>query len=259
MGLDDTGDHSGDLRGGKSPQSQGRSGGVASAGAPPPELQSGQDMLAWKREYNIRQREADWKRRQEELLTQKQVAWQIQRCERDNRLTSAKETRLREALEQRVYDRHIDVDRRYKERCRNVEIDKRQKTWEEKENTRLVAMHREAHQATQQRDEALAAEKSKQCEELRSAATERAERRRKQAELDAKREANIRKKEEERLSKAAEGAQKLKTDHVAKSNAIVSSFAERAVPADPEMVSAMNRRTAHQQHGHDGATPGSIL
>merc|ERR1719181_2040792 len=102
--------------------------------APPPELHSEQDMLAWKREYNIRQREADWKRRQDELLTQKRVAWEIERCERENRLAAARETRRREELEKRVQDQHLELDRRYKDRRREVEIDKREKTWEGTEN-----------------------------------------------------------------------------------------------------------------------------
>merc|ERR1719454_928854 len=112
--------------------------------APPPELHSEQDMLAWKREYNIRQREADWKRRQDELLTQKRVAWEIERCERENRLAAARETRRREELEKRGHDQHVELDTRYKDRCRDVEIDRRGKMWEAKENARLIDMQKEA-------------------------------------------------------------------------------------------------------------------
>merc|ERR1719183_2818214 len=110
--------------------------------APPPELHSEQDMLAWKREYNIRQREADWKRRQDELLTQKRVSWEIEKCERNNRLAAARETRRREELEKRVHDQHVELDRRYKDRCREVEIERREKAWEKKENEQLVNMQR---------------------------------------------------------------------------------------------------------------------
>merc|ERR1719408_1051542 len=118
--------------------------GTAQSADPPPELRSEQDMLAWKREYNIRQREADWKRRQDELLTQKRVAWEIERCERENRLAAARETRRREELEKRVQDQHVELDRRYKDRCREVEIDGREKAWEKKENGRLMEMQKEA-------------------------------------------------------------------------------------------------------------------
>merc|ERR1719440_2106834 len=114
--------------------SEGKSGQTA----PPPELQSEQDMLAWKREYNIRQRETEWKRRQDELLTQKRVTWEIERCERENRLAAARETRRREELEKRVHDQHVELDRRYKDRCREVEMDRREKVWEKRENARLI-------------------------------------------------------------------------------------------------------------------------
>merc|ERR1719267_482592 len=116
---------------------------------PPPELHSEQDMLSWKREYNIRQRDADWKRRQDELLTQKRVSWEIERCERENRLAAARETRRREELEKRVHDQHIELDRRYKDRCREVEIDRREKRWEERENGKLVNMQRSAREDEQ--------------------------------------------------------------------------------------------------------------
>merc|ERR1719408_1105398 len=123
--------------------------GTAQSADPPPELRSEQDMLAWKREYNIRQREADWKRRQDELLTQKRVTWEIERCERENRLAAARETRRREELEKRVHDQHVELDRRYKDRCREVEIDRRDKTWEKKENARLMEMQRDAKELIQ--------------------------------------------------------------------------------------------------------------
>mmetsp|Transcript_38885 Transcript_38885/g.98679 ORF Transcript_38885/g.98679 Transcript_38885/m.98679 type:complete len:240 (-) Transcript_38885:47-766(-) len=196
-------------------------------GMPPPELHSSQDMLAWKREYNIRQREADWKRRQEELLTQKQVAWQIELCERENRLQSAREARRREMLEKRVYHRHVDVDRKYKERCRNVEIEKRSQAWEEKENTKLLAMHNDSKVAQHAREEALAADKARLCEAERDAAAQRAEARRKQEDVDRKREENIRKREAERQRKATEEAQRLKHDEIARSSKIVTEFTER--------------------------------
>merc|ERR1719401_3156833 len=87
------------------------------------------------------------------MLTEKQVAWQIERCERENRLQSSREARRREDLEKRVYHRHLDVDRKYKERCRNVQIERRGREWEDKENSKLVAMHQEAKEAAQKREE----------------------------------------------------------------------------------------------------------
>merc|ERR1712176_621050 len=112
--------------------------------------------------------------RQEEILMQKQVQWEIIGCERENRLASAREARRREELESRVLTRHVEIDRRYKERCRAVEIDKRNKSWQEKENTRLIKMHNDAKAEEEQREEANKSEKARLCDEMRSAAADRA-------------------------------------------------------------------------------------
>mmetsp|Transcript_111941 Transcript_111941/g.316382 ORF Transcript_111941/g.316382 Transcript_111941/m.316382 type:complete len:239 (-) Transcript_111941:74-790(-) len=208
---------------------------VASS-APPPELHSEQDMLAWKREYNIRQREADWKRRQEEMLSQKQVRWEIERVERENRFASAREKRRKDELEQRVHQRHVEVDRRYKDRCRAVEVNRRAQAWEEKENSRLVALNRAAQEEAERHEEATQAEKARLWVEMRDQAAERAEKKQLDADLQRKREENIRKKELLRQARAAENARKLKTDAKAKSEAIVNAFTERTVPSDALIV-----------------------
>lgn len=208
---------------------------------PPPELQSEQDMLAWKREYNIRQREAEWKRRQDELLTQKRVAAEIENCERENRLAAARETRRREDLEKRVQDQHTELDRRYKDRCREVETDRRIKAWEIKENGRLVEMQREAQECKLVSDSTRAAQKLQRCEDMRNAASERATRAKRNAELNAKREEKIREKEAQRQMRAAEEAKELKAASAAKSKAVVTGFTDRTIPADTALMSMISQ------------------
>merc|ERR1712139_361092 len=105
-----------------------------------PELHSEQDMLAWKREYNIRQREADWKKRQDEALMQKQVAWEVAKLEKDNRLAAAGEATRRRRLEQKIRVKHEQVEREYCERCREIEIKKRAEDWENKTNKDICSM-----------------------------------------------------------------------------------------------------------------------
>jgi len=227
--------------------------------APPPELHSEQDMLAWKREYNIRQREGDWKRRQDELLTQKRVAWEIERCERENRLAAARETRRREELEKRVTDQHVELDRRYKDRCREVEMDRREKNWHERENARLVEMQKFAKEMIQKSDTKRVGEKVQRCGDLRNAASERAARAKRNAELNARREQNIQSRESVRQIQAAENAQRLKADTIAKSKAVVGAFIERTVPDDTGVVSLLSQIPCSGPRGQLGPTAGSIL
>lgn len=230
-----------------------------SASAPPPELHSGQDVVAWKREYNIRQREADWKRRQDELLTKKQVEWQIECCERENRIASARECRRREELEGRVEQRHHEIDSRYKERCRNSEIEKREKAWEDRENTRLMARNRETKRLAAEASERRANLKVQLCDQLRQDAADRSDKQKKDNELNQKRQENIRRREEERKRKAADRAQELKQDATAKSHMTVSGFIERTVPVDSTLVSILTQRAVDPQYSHFGASPTGIL
>lgn len=227
--------------------------------APPPELHSEQDMLAWKREYNIRQREADWKRRQDELLTQKRVSWEIERCERENRLAAARETRRREELEKRVLDQHVELDRRYKDRCREVEMDRREKAWEKEENARLMEMQREAKEHTRICEAKRAEEKAQRCEDMRGAASERAARARRDAELNARREENIRRRDAKRHQRAAEEASRLKNDATAKSKEVVSAFTDRTIPPETIAVSVLSQVPVSGPRGQLGPTAGSII
>lgn len=227
--------------------------------APPPELHSEQDMLAWKREYNIRQREADWKRRQDELLTQKRVSWEIERCERENRLAAARETRRREELEKRVQDQHVELDRRYKDRCREVEIDRREKVWEKKENARLVDMQRDSKELSGISATKRGGEKLQRCEDMRNAASERAARAKRNAELNTRREENIKQKESERQMRAAGEAKTLKNDAIAKSKAVVEAFTERTIPADTALTSVLSQIPVSGPRGQLGPTPSSII
>jgi len=233
--------------------------GTSQQAAPtPPELHSEQDMLAWKREHNIRQREADWKRRQEEMLMHKQVAWEIERCERENRFTGAKENRRREELEARVLHRHTDVERKYKDMCRDVEIQRLEKAWQEKENARLVAMHEEAKRQRNDREQRLAEEKELHFEGFRTAASERAAKKKAQEELNRKREENIRRKELERQQRAAENAKQLKSDAIAKSQAAVDAFVAKTVSSEPTFVSTLATRSINPQQGNSGASDTTI-
>lgn len=210
--------------------------------APPSELQTEHEVLAWKREYNIRQRDADWRRRQEELLTQKHVAWEIETCERENRLIAARETRKREDLEGRLKARHAHIDNRYKERSRDTAIKKREASWEKKENERLVDMHQTAQEEKSAKEKQQVDRKASKYEELRDEAADRAAKKNAQAEINARREENIARREEVRRKKAAEQAKALKVDDIAHSQQTVTAFSERTLQGDSMIVSVLMQK-----------------
>merc|ERR1719261_2253365 len=118
-----------------------------------PELRSEQDMRAWKREYNIRQREAEWKKKQDELLMQKQVSWEVEKLEKENRLAAAREAARRKNLEQRVQKKHKLVEREYQEKCRSIEISRRKEEWNERRKSEILKEVDGARQLKQEREE----------------------------------------------------------------------------------------------------------
>merc|ERR1719359_1024301 len=106
--------------------------GAAAAEASLGELHSQTEMLTWKREYNIRRREAQWQRRQEDALLEKQVSWELARLDRENR------------LEVRVARKHKEVERDYRNRCREAKIRGRVEKREQEETERIAKSIKEA-------------------------------------------------------------------------------------------------------------------
>merc|ERR1719262_1190737 len=108
-------------------------------GVPDTDCATDEDFLNWKREHNIRMREAEWKKRQDEMLMQKQVSWEVLRLEKENRLAAAREAARRKHCEERLRLKQEEVEREYRERCREVAIDKRTQHWEQSNNEKISA------------------------------------------------------------------------------------------------------------------------
>jgi len=129
------------------------------AAGPQFEAHSATEMLAWKREYNIRRREAQWKRRQEDALLEKQVGWELQRLDRENRLEVAREAARRKALEERVYRKHKQVESDYRNRCREAKIREREERWQKEKSDKIKAEIERARMQSKINEERLEAAK----------------------------------------------------------------------------------------------------
>merc|ERR1719420_1258653 len=140
--------------------------GAAAVGSALGELHSQAEMLTWKREYNIRRREAQWQRRQEDALLEKQVGWELMRLDRENRLEVARESARRRALEDRVALKHKEVERDYRNRCREAKIRERVMKWEKEETDRIAAAIEAARNAKAVKEEMLARAKQARREAL---------------------------------------------------------------------------------------------
>lgn len=211
-----------------------------------PELRSEQDMRAWKREYNIRLREAEWKKRQDELLMQKQVSWEVEKLEKENRLCAAREAARRKNLEQRVQKKHKQVEREYQEKCRNIEIKKRKEEWEKRRTTEILEHVSSAKQEKQEREGKQDLRKQAIEDQMRKSASLRFEKKLAEQEMNALREQKIKEKEELRRQKEAERAKNLKKDALAEKSARVSNFAQQQLPMRSVLVSMLGGVPASQ-------------
>lgn len=193
--------------------------GSGSGGMPDDHLSTDQDMLNWKREHNIRMREAEWKKRQDEMLMQKQVSWEVLRLEKENRLAAAREAARRKHCEERLRLKQEEVEREYKERCREVAIEKRTQHWSTHQNEKNTQYVNTCKEEDRVKQEQCVANKQRCAEALLSATMQNAEQTKQDQALEAQREVNIKKRDIERRSREAERTRKLKADALAEKEA----------------------------------------
>jgi len=191
------------------------------------ELHSQAEMLTWKREYNIRRREAQWQRRQEDALLEKQVGWELMRLDRENRLEVARESAKRRALEDRVARRHKEVERDYRNRCREAKIRERTEKWQKEENERIAASIEEARKAKEIKLVRLEEAKIARRKELQDEADRKKEHQRVSRELQVVRAANLKKIENNRKAKSLESVAAIKKSPTTAKHHMLARFAAR--------------------------------
>lgn len=206
-----------------------------------PELHSEQDMLAWKREYNIRQREADWKKRQDEILMQKQVATEVAKLEKENRLAAAREGFRRQRLEDKIKVRHQQVQREYSDRCRMIEIDNNAKKRENKENQKICSQIKSAKQEAMVLEARRASEKATTFSKLRESAQLRTDKKQSDAAKNAQREENINQKELARQQRELERTKALKQDCLAERAQQVAQFTDKQIQVSSLLTSILTQ------------------
>lgn len=171
---------------------------------------SEEDSLEWRREYNIRLREEKWRKHQDELIKQKRAEWEFSRMETLNRITAAREAQFQRMLEQRTSTENNQVDREYRERCREAKIEKRKKCWEERVAAEIVGSLKDGKEKEAERSAAKEATTIARQVERAKLADEKQEALRLAKERQMKRDSNIAKREAAREQRGAENACELK-------------------------------------------------
>eukprot|EP00747_Dinoflagellata_sp_TGD_P183346 gnl/TRDRNA2_/TRDRNA2_38153_c0_seq1.p1 gnl/TRDRNA2_/TRDRNA2_38153_c0~~gnl/TRDRNA2_/TRDRNA2_38153_c0_seq1.p1 ORF type:complete len:500 (+),score=136.04 gnl/TRDRNA2_/TRDRNA2_38153_c0_seq1:150-1502(+) len=220
--------------GGSAPEEGASSAGMDTTDMPPgghnPELPMEalqMDSIEWRREYNIRRREEAWRQRADAMLMQKRVTWEVHRLEKQNRIAASREAAARCALELRIREENEQVEREYKTRCRDIQIERRYNAWTKRVAEEATQKVEEARQIEEAKSAALTKKKEQLWEEAREAAQNRAEVARRQAKLDTLREKEISHRHQERETTAAANAHRLKQEAHEKQQLTSASYPVR--------------------------------
>jgi len=171
-------------------------------------------------------------------LVNRALSPKVANLEKENRLAAAREGFRRQRLEQKILVRHEQVQREYCDRCRTIEIGNKLKEWEDRENKKICSQVKKAKQNEMLVEARTSSEKSFNFSRLRQAAQTRDEKKQADADLNAKREEKIRKKEEERLQRELERTKALKKDNLAARAQRVAQFTDTKILVGGKEVSS---------------------
>jgi hypothetical protein len=149
------------------------------------------------------------------------------RLDRENRLEVARESARRRALEDRVARRHSEVERDYRNRCREAKIRERVADWEKRETERIAAKIEEARKAKAIKLERLEFAKQARREALRRDADLKKEALERAREVQKVREVHLKEIEEKRKAKALEGVAEIKRSPTTATHLMLQRFAAR--------------------------------
>lgn len=177
-----------------------------------PDFESYEEALEWKRNYNIERREAVWRQRWDAKIAHGRVTWELEKMEKTNRIAAAREAAHRKQLEDRIKQQSEEVEREYKNRCREVQIQKKLQAWETKENQKIHERMDKRAKADEVRRQTLAVEKQRIFDEEQDTAHERAVIKTRNIELQAKRDQAIAEREAAREAKNRDRAFDVKAE-----------------------------------------------
>lgn len=148
------------------------------------------------------------------------------RLEKENRLAAAREAARRKHCDERLRIKQEEVEREYRERCREVAIDKRTQHWLTSNNENICAYVSECKEQDQAKQQECLKNKQRRAESLLSDTMQKAEQAKEQSDLDSQRGDNIEKREQERQSREADRTRKLKADAIAEKEATSARYAK---------------------------------
>lgn len=132
--------------------------------------------------------------------------------EKVNRVAAAREAATQRVLEDRIREENEQVERECRDRCREMEIQRRRSTWEAAVAEEVVSKVEATRLSEEQRQQRLAEAKDELFTANQQAAAARAEAKSVAAMLEAKRDARIAELQAKRLQKGADDADRLRNE-----------------------------------------------
>merc|ERR1719487_500433 len=121
----------------------------------------GEDELECRREYNIRQREKIYEKKQKEALAKKNQAFEQKKHEEQAKEQKHLEQQRKVAQEQQLKKKTAQVENEYRERCREVKIAKKAEAWSARANQQIRQIIEEAAMEEHERQDTRKALKEK--------------------------------------------------------------------------------------------------
>lgn len=217
--------------------------GRPSRARPPKMADEGNDEdLEWKREYNIRQREREYERKQKEVAEKKNKALEQKKAEESALEKKRMEAIRKQAVEAQTRKKTAAVENEYRERCREVKIAKRMDNWKQRSEEMIRHLIEDFSQEERERHDTKLRLKEEKNERLREAAYNKGLEKHKLEILEAQREQVFRVKEQMRKEKELMRVEKLKAEQHAEIEE--AAYSQTTVPLKSTLVASLTATPA---------------
>merc|ERR1719454_2707390 len=166
-----------------------------------PKEHTGKDVIEWKRNVNIEQRELAYLESQEAKQQERVQKWELERIERENLTAAARERKQRAFHKDVALKKANEADKDYREKMREIKINQREAKWSEKETARALEVTERTKFEERETERLLQEVRDRKLPELAMEAFQRADELKKEKEADDLREKNIKSREHVRKTK----------------------------------------------------------
>lgn len=195
------------------------------------------DEMEAKREYNIRQREKIYEKKQKEALAKKNQAFEQKKQEEQAREAKHLEQQRRVATDAQLKKKTAQVENEYRDRCREVKIAKKAEAWSARANQQIRQIIEEAALEEHERQDSRRALKERYNAEAKEKAYQRGLEAHKTMLLEEQRESIITSKDSMRREKELMRIEKLKAEQRAELEEAM--YSQSAVPLKSTLVASL--------------------